>query len=51
MVKNLADGLIGYAIIGLIFHFLLVWQTASFSQQLWKQWQKEKKEKDDGTIT
>jgi len=45
MAQNFGNGLIGFAIIGLIFHLLLVWQTASFAQQMWKQWQKEKENK------
>lgn len=49
IARGYANGLIGYAIIGLLFHLLLVWQTASFSQQIWKQWQKEKLEGQNGT--
>jgi hypothetical protein len=45
MARNFGNGLIGFAVIGLIFHLLLVWQTASFAQQMWKQWQKEKENK------
>jgi hypothetical protein len=45
MAQNFGNGLIGFAVIGLIFHLLLVWQTASFAQQIWAQWQREKDEK------
>lgn len=45
MARNFGNGLIGFAAIGLIFHFLLVWQTASFAQQAWQQWQKEREKK------
>lgn len=37
MARGFANGLIGFAIIGLIAHLLLVWQTASFAHQIWKQ--------------
>ncbi len=42
MTRAFTNGLIGYAAIGILFHFLLVWQSASFAQQFWKQWQEEK---------
>jgi hypothetical protein len=51
MARNFGNGLIGYAIIGLIFHLLLVWQTASFAQQIWKQFNKAKIEEKDEVVS
>ncbi|MCZ2120952.1 MAG: hypothetical protein LC108_01650 [Anaerolineales bacterium] len=42
ILQHIGNGVIGFAFIGLIFHFLLVWQTASFAQQIWSQYQSEK---------
>lgn len=46
MARGIANGLIGYAIIGLVFHFLLVWQTISIAQQILDQWDKDNEKRE-----
>jgi hypothetical protein len=43
--ERAGNGVIGYSIIGLLFHFLFVWGEATMAHQVWKErpWKKGKK--------